>query len=883
MHKIILTLVFISLTTVVFAQETEQAPEIPKKKYQTAFTETPPEIDGLLNDDCWDLVEWSGDFTQTTPYENQPPTQQTAFKILYDNNNLYVFICAYDTEVDKVRRILSRRDDFSGDFVEINIDSYFDKQTAFSFTAMASGSKGEEAISNNGNNWDDSWNPIWFLKTSIDDKGWYAEFKIPLSQLRFGNKEEHVWGLEVMRNLYREQERSHWQFIPKGSPGFVHLFGELHGIKNIKPKRQVEILPYFLAKTETFEKEEGNPFADGTRSGISAGIDGKIGITNDFILDFTVNPDFGQVEADPSEVNLTAFESYFSEQRPFFVEGKNIYQFRPSNPIVINNFGSDNLFYSRRIGRYPQYYPATENGEYVNMPESTSILSAMKLSGKTKKGMSVGIMESITANETAEIDREGERRKEQVEPLSNYFVGRVQQDFKKGETVLGGIVSAVNRDISNPAMNYLLKSAYSGGIDFQHNWKERTWYVAANGTFSHVRGSEEALLNTQTSSARYYQRPDATHVLLDSNLTSLSGYGASFKFGKNSKKRLRFQTSITLKSPGLELNDVGYMRSADMIHHGTWMGYYLQDPFSIFRNFYLNLNYWMYLNYEGKLLSTFANMNFNTQFKNKWRINGSSTRQNESLSTTMLRGGPSFTQPGNTNMNLNIQSDYSKKVAFYMGNYHSFGDDNCGSYHEYWTGFEIRPMNSMSVSLSGSYSKQNNQLQYIETTKFDDENRYVFAQIEQQTVNLTIRVNYTITPELSLQYYGQPFICSGKYDQLKKITAPHANLYLNRFHTFTLNELSYDPEEEQYNIDENVDGSVDYNISKPDFNFLQFRSNMVVRWEFRPGSTAYLVWSQGRTGTDSNGNFNFGNDLQALFTEQPHNVFLLKFNYWFSL
>ncbi|NJO69900.1 MAG: hypothetical protein HC830_12005 [Bacteroidetes bacterium] len=295
--------------------------------------------------------------------------------------------------------------------VEINIDSYYDKQTAFSFTASASGVKGDEAVTQNGKNWDESWNPVWFLKTSIDEKGWCAEMKIPFSQLRFGKKEEHIWGIQVMRHIFRLEERSIWQYIPKGSPGQIHLFGELHGIENIKPKRQIEFMPYTVGRTERFKKEEGNPFMNGKNNKVSGGLDGKVAITNDMTLDFTFNPDFGQVEADPSEVNLTAFETYFSERRPFFIEGKNIYQFRPNNTIVIGNMGTDNLFYSRRIGRYPHHSPSTSGNEHFRIPESSSIIAAMKLSGKTKKGLSVGIMESVTANEYAEIDSAGKRRK----------------------------------------------------------------------------------------------------------------------------------------------------------------------------------------------------------------------------------------------------------------------------------------------------------------------------------------------------------------------------------------------------------------------------------------------------------------------------------------
>jgi hypothetical protein len=877
LKRIVIGLILSNLLLNSFSQGIE------KKTYHTSFTKTAPEIDGLMNDECWNLVEWGGDFIQTQPYENRPPTQETIFKILYDDNNLYVFIRAYDKEPDKISRIMTRRDYFRGDMVEINIDSYFDKQTAFSFTAMASGAKGDEAITRNGNNWDDSWNPIWFLKTSIDDEGWSAEMRIPFSQLRFGNKDEHIWGLQFMRHIYREEERSRWQFIPKGSPGIVHLFGELHGIRNIKLKHQVEILPYVVGKVERFEKVDGNPFLDGKSSNLSAGIDGKIGLTNDLTLDFTINPDFGQVEADPSVVNLTAFETYFSERRPFFIEGKNIYEFRPSQSIVIHKMQSDNLFYSRRIGRSPHIYPSTTAGENVEMPEATTILASTKLSGKTKKGLSLGFLESVTAEEKAVIDNEGIRREEPVEPLTNYFVGRLQQDFNKGETVLGGMITAVNRNINDPVLYNLHSAAYTAGINFQHNWKERTWYVSANAEFSNVKGKEEAIITTQRSSARYYQRPDADYMSVDSSLTSLSGYGGTVKFGKSSQKRLQFETSITVRSPGLEFNDIGYMKYSDLIHHGTWAGYYLRNPFAIFNNFYLNMNYWMYWNFSGKLTSTSFNVNFNSQFKNRWRINGSITRQTKNTSTTLLRGGPSFLIPGDIGMNLNLQTDNSKKVFFYIGNYHDIGDEKYGTYHEYWGGSTIRPISSLSISIGPEYGIQANKLQYVQITSMNNDPKYLFAELDQKTLSFTFRINYTINPELSVEYYGQPFVSAGRYSNFKKITDTDADEFSDRYHIFTNDEISFNSIDNKYIIDENSDGTEDYALGNPDFNFRQFRSNLVVRWEYSPGSTLYLVWSQGRTSFDSNGVFSYGSDMKDLFGIVPHNVFLLKFSYWFSL
>ncbi len=877
LKRIVLSQILIFLFTSSYAHSTDST--VVKRTYQTAFAKTPPMIDGVMNDTCWNLVEWTTNFTQIQPTENKPPSQETAFKVLYDNDNLYIFVRAYDTEPDKISKIMARRDNFSGDMIFVEIDSHFDKQTDYLFAASASGAKSDAAMSDDGNNEDDSWNPIWYMKTSIDDKGWCAEMKIPLSQLRFDKNSEQIWGLEVTRAIYRLQERSQWQYIPKGSPGVIHLFGELHGINNIKPKHQIELMPYAVARTERFQKIEGDPFNTGKLLKISAGLDGKIGLSNNFTLDFTINPDFGQVEADPSEVNLTAFESYFSEKRPFFIEGQNIFQFMPNQTIVIHNMYSDNLFYSRRIGRYPQYYPSLGDNEHVKMPESTTILGAMKISGKTKKGLSIGIQESLTSKEDALIDSAGVRRKVTVEPLTNYFVGRVQQDFNKGQTILGAIFTSVNRDIKSTNLDFLHSAAYTAGIDFQHNWKERTWYVAGNAEFSDIKGSTRSITETQISSARYYQRPDAKYLSVDSSLTSLPGYGGTVKFGKTSKKRLQFETCVIVRSPGLEFNDIGYMRYSDVIYQGNWMGYYLRNPFWIFNYFYLNINYWMYFNFSATLLSRNYNTNFSAQFKNKWRLNGQFNRESQNISTTLLRGGPSFIVPGNQSFNLNLSSDQSKKLSFFIGNYHGSGDVKTMRGHEYYGEIIYRPLNSLSIAIDPDYGIQSSELQYINTTTSGGNPIYLFGKLNQTTLSFTFRINYTVNPELSIEYYGQPFVSAGKYSAFKKITQSDADKFKERFFEYTSAELTYNPITNNYNVN---DGGT-YSFGNPDFNFRQFRSNLVVRWEYLPGSTLYLVWSQGRTSTDVNGLFSYGTDMKDLFKVTPYNVFLIKFSYWFAL
>jgi len=539
----------------------------------------------------------------------------------------------------------------------------------------------------------------------------------------------------------------------------------------------------------------------------------------------------------------------------------------------------DNLFYSRRIGRFPQYYPSVGDGVHVKMPESTTILGAMKLSGKTKKGLSVGILESVTSGESALIDSSGYRRKETVEPLTNYFVGRVQQDFNKGQTILGAMLTSVNRDIKSTNLDFLHSAAYTAGIDFQHNWKDRTWYLTGNAEFSDVKGSTLSITQTQTSSARYYQRPDAKYLSVDSTLTSLPGYGGTVKFGKTSKKRLQFETCVIVRSPGLEFNDIGYMRYSDVIYQGNWMGYYLRNPFWIFNNLYLNTNLWEYFNFGGQLLSVNHNTNFNAQFKNKWQLNGQFNRQSQNISTTLLRGGPSFTMPGSQSFNLNISSDRSKKLNFFIGNYHGSGDANSMTGHEYYGEINYRPSNSISISVDPDYGIQNSEMQYVSTVTSNGQPAYLFGKLNQKTLSFTFRINYTINPELSIEYYGQPFVSAGKYSAFKKVTVPDAGRFRERFSEFTPTELTYDPSSSTYNVS---DGG-NYSFGNPNFNFRQFRSNLVIRWEYLPGSTLYLVWSQGKTSTDTNGMFSYGNDVKDLFRVMGQNVFLIKLSYWFNL
>ncbi|MCU0285145.1 MAG: carbohydrate binding family 9 domain-containing protein [Acidobacteria bacterium] len=873
--KFVLPIVFILIFLSFFKMEGE------KRTYTTKRAgDFNPLIDGSLNEPVWNSVEWSSNFIQRAPEDGQKPTLETSFKILYDDKNLYVGIRAFDNEPGKIDNRLARRDHFAGDWVEINIDSYFDHLTAFSFTITAAGVKGDEAISNNGDIWDSSWNPVWYAGTRIDEKGWTAEMKIPFSQLRFADKEKHTWGLQVNRRLFRKEELSSWQRIPSDAPGWVHLFGELHGLEGIKNPKQIELVPYLASKYETFARVEGNPFADGNATGFDGGLDGKIGLTSDLIFDFTVKPDFGQVEADPSEVNLTAFETFFSEKRPFFIEGKNILNFQITSRGA--NFTRDNLFYSRRIGSLPHYQPAVNDNEFIDMPINTDILAAAKLTGKTKNGWSIAVLDSITAKEKALIDSLGQRREETVEPFTNYFVLRMQKDYRNGDSQLGGMFTATNRDINEPNLDFLHRSAYSGGFDLRHSWKNKTYYLIVKTLFSHVTGSREAILETQQSSRRYYQRPDAEHISVDPERTSLTGHGGTISAGKEGNGSFLYSAGVTWRSPGLELNDVGYLRTADRIMQWAWLGYKTLKPFSIFRNLNVTFNQSKGWDFGGTNLFDSGNVNFSLVFKNYWMLSGGINRNFNELSTTELRGGPALICPGSWSQWLSLQTDSRKKMYFMFDVVFSRGNDSAFRSESYSGNIVLRPTNALQLSMGLFIERNKRELQYVDTLSYNLDPRYIFAAIDQKTVALTFRFDITITPDLSIEFYGQPFISAGKYSNFKRIISPRAGRFNDRFQSFSADEISFNPGEELFYFDENGDGKFDYSTAQPDFNFRQFRSNLVIRWEYKPGSIIFLIWSQGRTEGLSTGNFSFRDDFRDLFKVPPHNVFLLKFSYRFN-
>lgn len=851
------------------------AQQLPPKIYTTSniTSAVPPTIDGVLNDSAWKSVDWGTDFIEVNPDENTDPSVQTKFKVLYDQKYLYVALKAFDPQPSTITSRLSRRDGFAGDRINVLIDSYHDLRTAFLFTVTAAGVRGDEIITDNGQNFDDSWNPIWSTKALIDADGWSAEMKIPLSQLRFGDDSKQIWGLNITRNYFKKNELSAWDRIPVGSAGWVSEAGELHGLQNIKPQKQIEIQPFTVSKLDQFQAEAGNPYLDGNDFNFNAGLDAKFGITNDLTLDVTINPDFGQVEADPAAIALDGFEVFNKEQRPFFVENKNIFNYQFSG-------NRNNLFFSRRIGRSPQLFPNTSGETYLDQPKNTTILGAAKFSGKTKNGWSIGILESMTSKEFSTVNNNGVISKQLAEPFTNYFVGRIQKDFNNKNTFLGSMFTSTNRSLNDDASE-LRKSAYSGGIDFKHQWKNRSYYIDANMVVSHVKGSKESIKLTQENLTHLFNRVDASHLNLDPNRTSLTGTGGRFDFGKVGGKYWNYNAGFKWVSPELELNDIGFLRNSDDITQFVNLEYRIIKPVMVFRDFSIQIGQFSKHDFGGNHNRLQYDLNTDIRFINNWTLDLGGGYRPVNYFNSTLRGGPRWRISKTGWQYFFIGSDSRKEFYFRTGAIISQWKENESSLFKIEAELNYQPSNALNISIAPEFSSRPNKTQYITQVSYNDETRYVLGTIDNQTFQASLRVNYTLNPNLSIQYYGQPFVSRGVYKDLKYVTDATASRLNNRFEIYNNEQLSLN--QGVYSVDDNSDGTVDYSFDNPDFSQVQFNSNLVLRWEYIPGSELFLVWSQGVASRVSSTSGLFEDLETGILDQRPQNIFLIKATYRFVL
>jgi hypothetical protein len=833
-----------------------------------------PDIDGRIDDPAWQNAQPFNDFTQREPNEGDQPSEETEVRVLYTDAALYVAVRAWDSHADEIKAQLTRRDvESPSDWIGVAIDSYRDRRTAFVFLVNPAGVKRDIYFFNDGDE-DDSWDAVWDVGISRDGRGWTAEFKIPFSQLRFPDADHHRFGFNIYRQIIRLNEELFWRVPPKAEPGFVSRFGDLEGIEGIRPPQRVEILPYTVFTGTKEPAEVGNPFSDGTSGNASVGGDLKFGLTSNITVDATFNPDFGQVEADPAVVNLTAFETFFPERRPFFNEGIDIFRF--SIGLGDGDMENESLFYTRRIGRAP-HGEADDRDGYAEQINQTTIYGAAKVSGRTPGGWTVGLLTAVTAEEEAKVvDATGNRFADVVEPRSEYVVGRLARDFRGGLTQVGLFGTAVNRHLPEN-LDYLHSSAFTFGANWNHRFLDDTYSFSGRIVASRVAGSEEAIERTQRSAAHLYQRPDADHVTLDPTRTSLIGFASQISFGRIAGD-WRYSAGFDTRTPGFESNDLGFMREADRTIQWTWLQRRWQQPGKVFRSFYLNFNQWSVFNFGWDREALGGNVNMHFTLLNYWNGGMGVNGEFEGFSTASLRGGPGIIRPGNWNVWFHFNSDFRKPVRSGVGG-HIWRSPESGSWswgvnqHLSW-----RVAGNLDFTAAPGFSKELNTWQYLCTEDVLGETQYIFGGIRRTTANMTFRGNLTFSPNLSLQLYMQPFIATGAYESYNRVVDPTGATWADRMVSFADDQVSTDEGDVILDIDR--DGTTDVNLGNPDFTYLSLRSNAVLRWEYLPGSTVFLVWQHGRSESNDQGRFNLRNGVSDLFDAEGMNTFLVKVNYW---
>ena len=809
---------------------------------------TAPVIDGKDGDEVWQVAPPITAFQEWRPAEGKPPRFKTEARIAYDASNLYVFVRAFDPHPDSIIKLLERRDSFtSSDMIWLFIDSYHDRRTGYEFGVNAAGVKIDGAIFDDGNE-DFAWDGVWDVATRIDSLGWTAEYAIPLSQMRYSRDRNHTFGIIIDRDIYRYNERESWPLLRQSKPGFVSQFGSLHGLDDLEAPRKLEAMPYVVTKSAS--KIVNNAYSQ--KANLAVGGDVKYRLAPNLTLDATINPDFGQVESDPAVLNLSAYESFFDERRPFFVAGRGLFRLDVNCSAV--NCNGENLFYSRRIGRTPEL--AGIYGDTVPL-EPITILGAGKLIGRFPKGTTIGVLDAGTQREASPGDTT-------YDPATNFAVVRATQDFRKGNSSVGAMLTAVNRRLDQWSSPYLASSAYAAALDFRHRLFKNTYEISGSFDQSRVQGSKETILSLQRSGVHNYQRPDAD-LPLDPNRTVLGGDAEEFKFGKIAGQNLMFESAWQRRSPGFEINDLGFLRRADQVSWNTWAGFFDRRPHLFYTRFQLNNNWWQYWTSDGLPQERAYNTNYHITFKNNWGWHNGGTigQLGKTYDDRAARGGPAVRQDRYISPWLSINGDDRKSIVPYFSTNYFRGDGGRSSSINLSPGFDYKLLGRFSSSFSFNWSHNITDNQFY--GRFNDAlgDHYTFAHLDQRTTSVTARLNYTFTPEMSLQTYLQPFVSKGTYSNVRQLSAnPRADAYDDRYAPFLDPSVTTDP---------------------GGFNFKQLSSNVVYRWEYKPGSTLFLVWNQGRQGfIPREGGENFRGDVRDIFGLHPSNTFLVKVSYWLN-
>jgi hypothetical protein len=863
----------------------------------------PISVDGRLDEAAWLAAPLISGFIQKDPFDGEPAVEDTEVRVLFDDDALYIGARLLDSEPGRISRQLVRRDqEGNADFFEVSLDPNLDRRTGYQFTVSAANVQLDRYLYDDTRE-DGAWNAVWSSEVHHATWGWSVEIRIPLSQLRYDpGGGPQTWGVNFSRRRTLTNERSYFSPENRSDRGVVSRFGLLDGVEVPSSSRRVEARPYVLARATRGPVQEGNPFSDGREAGTQVGLDLRYGIGSAFTLDATVNPDFGQVESDPATINLSAFETFLSERRPFFVEDARILDFSLSG-------GQNQLFYSRRIGRAPQGRNPP-GAAFVDLPDAAAIVGAAKVTGRTGRGLSLGALGAVTRGEegTAFFQEEGRLERFLAEPETRYGVVRAQQDFRQGQSVLGAILTGLNRELpGDGSFDWLPSTALSGGIDFEHTWANRNWALHGFVAGSHVVGDSAALIRIQRASNHYFQRPDALRLAVDSSATSMSGMEWRLQLERRNGRNWNGSIWAAQVTPGFEVNDLGYSRSAERLDGGARISYRQLEPGSLLRNWNANLSTFHNVSHEAleapgswqswraAHVSGSVNGNANFTFLNYWNLNVDLRVSPETSNRSATRGGPLMLEPASVGGGIRLRSDSRRMVSLRPSLNLSRGERSSGADVSTSLEVNVRPSPRVELQLEPSWSRSSDGAQYVASTTvvpYDPTfgRRYLFGMLERETVSMQTRLNVAFTPSLTLQLFAQPLLSSGAYVRYRQLDAPRTYAFTD--FTEGLHGAGEDGAARcsggatcadaggRRYVDFDGDGVTDLTFSDPDFNLRSLRGNAVLRWEYRPGSTLFLVWQQRRSEDVGVGSFELGRDLRALVDTPADNVLIVKLNYW---
>jgi hypothetical protein len=844
------------------------------------------QLDGRLNEASWSLAVGTTGFLQRDPDEGQPATEETEIRVLYDDDAIYVGVRLLDREPQEIIRRLARRDSVSdADRFTLYLDPHHDHLTGAMFEVSSANVRRDAVISNDTFE-DQSWDAVWDSAVSVDEQGWCVEMRIPFSQLRFPRANSHTWGINAARYIHRRNETDWLELVPKKESGLASRMAHVAGIDGIEPKGNFEMVPYVVWRpTFVAPSSSQDPFNDGSRMPSAAGIDIKYGLSSNFTLNATINPDFGQVEVDPAVVNLSQFETFFPEKRPFFLEGTQIFQNfgrGGSNSFWGFNRADPNLFYSRRIGRSPQ---GGASAEFVDRPDATTILGAAKLTGKTKNGWSFGLLEAVAGREYAKLQGTSGRTRSEIEPLTNYFVARVHREMGRGG--FGFLTTGVHRQFRQPELTDVLarRANVIGADGYYFLDRRREWVVHGNFAGSRVTGTRTAIQRLQEAPQRYYQRPDATHAKLDPSRTALGGWSGNVALNRNAGKYWTVNAALWAVNPGFESNDLGLHFRGDAWGAHTVLSLRKLDPDRWTRFRHISFAKFWTWDFANRKTGDGFLMFGGITLLNYWNINSAAGFFPRSVDPQLTRGGPVAASPSGQFTNFGFGTDERKKLSFRFGVNHARNESG-GSEAGGELTVNVKPTAGLTISTGPNYGRSRNVAQYVTSVKDPAAGqtfgaRYIFGDLDQKSFSMVTRVSWVLTPNVSVDLFTQPLISVGDYWTIKEFETP--GHFRFRRYGDEGSRLAYFREERRYTIDPDADGPASpFTIADPNFNFKSLRVNAVFRWEWRLGSTLYFVWTQNRTDFQNPGQLSLGRDLGRLFIAPADDIFLVKFAYWFA-